>query len=142
MLRFHLKPFLERHQITAYQLARATKGQLSESTVYGMSRAPLQRIDLDSVRVVMNALEEMIGAHVQLEDLMTELPEPTQIIHPRLAELLKHAKPATAEQLQRVWTEWTPEELAADDQYWLERDGEKQLMSSRYLERSQAEVPE
>lgn len=142
MLRFHLKPFLERHRITAYQLARATKGKLSESTVYAMSRAPLQRIDLDSVRVVMSALEEMIGVTVQLEDLVGELSEVTQTINPRLAQLLKHAKPATAEQLQRVWTDWTPEELAADDQYWLERDGEKELMSGRYVERSQAEVPE
>ncbi len=141
MLRFHLKPFLERHHITAYQLARATKGKLSESTVYAMSRAPLQRIDLNSVRVVMTALEAMTGEQVAVQDLLEDIADKPSI-NPKYAHLLVNAKPADPRDLERIWTEWTPEELEADNAYWRDRDREKQSMRDLYTFRLQAELGE
>jgi hypothetical protein len=128
MLRFHLKPFLERHHITAYQLARATKGKLSESTVYGMSRAPLQRIDLSSVKIVMTALEEITGECVRVEDLIEDVQDVKLSINPKYAHLLKTAKPATRASVERVWGDWTPQELEADEAYWHERQLQKRAM--------------
>lgn len=139
MLRFHLKPFLERHHITAYQLARATKGKLSESTVYGMSRAPLQRIDLDSVGVVMSALEIMTGERVQVQDLIEQMPESALSINPKYAHLLKDAQPVTRAALERVWQQWTPEEIDSDDAYWAAREREKQLMLEQITARRREE---
>jgi hypothetical protein len=128
MLRLHLKPFLERHRISAYQLARATKGKLSESTVYSLSREPQRRVDLNSVGVVIEALEEMTGEDVTLLDLVSNVEESPAVtnVNPKYAHLFKDAKPATKKQLERVWSKWTPEERAEDDAYWAERAEEKE----------------
>ena len=118
MLRFHLKPFLERHRISAYQLVQATKGKLSESTVYGMSRKPLQRIDLDSVRVILGALSDLTTQPVQMQDLLEDRQEIEAQINPKYAELLKNAKPATKAALQNTISPATPDELENDQMFW------------------------
>jgi hypothetical protein len=134
MLRFHLKPFLERHRISAYQLARATKGKLSESTVYSLSREPQRRVDLNSVGVVIEALEEMTGEDVTLLDLVSNVEESPMMtnVNPKYAHLFKDAKAATKEQLERVWWKWTPEELEEDDRFWQEyREEQRKLQEER-----------
>jgi primosomal protein N' len=132
MLRFHLKPFLERHRISAYQLARATKGKLSESTVYSLSREPQRRVDLNSVGVIVETLKELTGETVQIQDLIENVPEEKPLINPKYAYLLKDAKPATREQLEKVWWHWTPEELEEDDRFWNEyREEQRKLQEER-----------
>jgi hypothetical protein len=139
MWRFQLKPFLERHRISAYQLARATTGKLSESTVYTLSRAPQKRIDLDSVRTVVTALQEITGQRVTLEDLITELPENDPGTNSKYAHLFKHAKPVTRELQERVWHTWTPEERAADEAYWEARARESETLRDAIRERRRDE---
>lgn len=114
-MRLHLKPFLERHQISAYQLARATRGRLSEATVYGMARKPLQRIDLDSVGTVIDALESLTGQPVTLLDLVERTEGG---INPKYAHLLKQARPLPAGHAERTAVPWSAEELAEDERYW------------------------
>jgi hypothetical protein len=134
MLRFSLKPFLESHQISAYQLVQATKGKLSESTVYGMSRKPLQRVDLGSAGLIVQALRELTDKPVQFQDLLEEFDASQEAsqksgINPKYAYLLEHAKPFTEDDLNKVWSEWTPEELEADKQFWLDRERERELLT-------------
>lgn len=115
MLRLHIKPFLERHRISAYQLARATRGRLSEATVYGMARRPLQRIDLNSVGTVIDALESLTGQPVTLLDLV----ERTEAgINPRYAHLLRDARPLPPGHAEQTAVPWSADELAEDERYW------------------------
>lgn len=129
MLRLHLKPFLERHNISAYQLARATRGRLSEATVYGMARRPLQRIDLDSVDTVIDALQNLIGQPVTLLDLV----ERTEAgINPKYAHLLRNAQPLPPGHAERTASAWSDEELAEDERYWKDsREEQRGLQEER-----------
>jgi hypothetical protein len=134
MLKFSLKPFLERHQITAYQLVQATKGKLSESTVYGMSRKALQRVDLGSAGVIIEALRELTDEPVQFQDLLEDSDVSNEAIqksgiNPKYAYLLENAKPVTKDDLDKVWSEWTSKELEADKQFWSDREREKVLLA-------------
>jgi hypothetical protein len=134
MLRFSLKPFLESHQISAYQLVQATKGKLSESTVYGMSRKPLQRVDLGSAGLIIQALRELTDEPVQFQDLLEEFDVSQEAlqnsgINPKYAHLIENAKPFTKDDLDRVWSEWTPEELDADKKFWSGRERERELLA-------------
>jgi hypothetical protein len=138
MLRLHLKPFLERHRISAYQLARATKGKLSESTVYSLSREPQRRVDLNSVGVVIEALGEITGEDVTIQDLIETVQEQKPIINPKYAYLLKHAKPATLEHFERTTYKASKEELEADEQFWNEyRESQRELQDQRDREREE-----
>ena len=138
MLRFHLKPFLERHHISAYQLARATRGKLSEATVYSLSRAPQRRIDLESVKTVIEALEKLSGEKLTLLEFLDELPEQVPALNPKLAQILKHAKPAGAGHLRRNASPGTPEELEADERFWQDhRAGQAELEQQAIERRTQ-----
>ncbi len=125
MFRLHLKPFLERHHISAYQLVRATRGQLSEATVYGMARKPLQRIDLDSVGAVIDALETLVGEAVSLSDLIERTEAP---INPKYAHLLRNAQPLPPGHAQQTAPAWSAEELAGDEQFWQDYRGEQRTL--------------
>ncbi len=138
MLRFHLKPFLTRHRISAYQLARATKGKLSESTVYSLSREPQERINLKSVEIVMNALKEMTGEHVQIQDLIEDTQEEKLVINPKFAHLLKDAKPVGQDHFERTTYRAAPEELAQDERFWNEyRTAQRESQEQHDLDREQ-----
>jgi hypothetical protein len=133
MLKFSLKPFLEHHHITAYQLVRATKGKLSESTVYGMSRKALQRVDLGSAGLIVQALRELTGEPVQFQDLLEEQDvSKAQVqssgINPKYAHLLKKAKPITRDHLERTTYQASAQELEKDERFWQEyRETQRQL---------------
>jgi hypothetical protein len=49
-------------------------------------------------------------------------------VNPRLVEILKHAKPVTAQDLQNMRNalQFTDEERAADEAFWQEREQERQ----------------
>ncbi|MEF2277622.1 helix-turn-helix transcriptional regulator [Deinococcus sp. YIM 134068] len=129
MMRLHLKPFLERHHISAYQLARATRGRLSEATVYGMARKPLQRIDLDSVATVLDALQSLTGQPVTLLDLVERSGE---AMNPKYAHLLRNARPLPAGHAERTAPAWSAEELAEDEQHWRDyREEQRTLQEER-----------
>lgn len=129
MLRLHLKPFLERHHLSAYQLVRATRGQLSEATVYGMARKPLQRIDLGSVETIIQALEALTGETVSLLDLIEQGEAP---IKAKYAHLLRNAPVLPPGHAERTAPAWNPEELAEDEQFWQSyRDEQRALQNEQ-----------
>jgi hypothetical protein len=138
MLRFNLKPFLERHHISAYQLARATRGKLSEATVYSLSRAPQRRIDLESVKTVIGALEQLTGEKLTLLEFLDELPEQEPVVNPKLAQILKSAKPAGAGHLSRTAIRASPGELEEDEHFWEDHRTQQAEIQHRMEERRDA----
>ena len=91
-LRFNLGKYLDRHQISAYRVVQVSK--LSPNTVYSLARQPAQRIDLDTVSAVLAGLETITGQAVPITDLIEEMNATLPNSNPKLAALLKTAKPA------------------------------------------------
>lgn len=83
--------------------------------MYGMARKPLQRIDLDSVSTVIDALESLTGRSVSLLDLVERTGGG---VNPKYAHLLKNARPLPPGHAERTAPAWSPEELAEDERFW------------------------
>ncbi len=70
-IRFSLDRFLERHELTRYQLAKELEGVIGHTTVYYLARGEeVQRVDLKSLEAVVKGLERLIGERVALESLI------------------------------------------------------------------------
>lgn len=72
MLRLNLGEYLKRHGLTPYRLVK--ESGLAQATVYNMARTPAQRVDLDTVGTMLDALRRMTGERVTVDDLLEELP--------------------------------------------------------------------
>ena len=82
-VRVTLKEYLKHRNLSAYRLAQATTGRVAERTVYALARPGVKRIDLETLGVVIEALEELTGEPVTPNDLL----EVTQTPTPRLESL-------------------------------------------------------
>ena len=73
-----LKAYLASNNLSAYRLAQATKGRVSERTIYSLARGGVSRIDLGTLGRVLTALETLTGHPVGPVDLLgvTEVDEP------------------------------------------------------------------
>ena len=67
-MKWVLKDYLNRHEVTPYQLAKATG--LSVNTVYPLARGEAQRISLDTLQTVLDALDKLTGKRVELGDVL------------------------------------------------------------------------
>jgi DNA-binding Xre family transcriptional regulator len=127
-LRFNLNRYLTEHQLGAYNLVQATKNRIATATVYQLARKPAQRIDLDTIDTIMQALETLTGETVKLEDL---LERTEQSINPNYTNLINQ-KPALSWQAwQQLAGEFSKKELEEDEVYWKEIKREKQLELQR-----------
>lgn len=70
MITWKLKSFLEQNNISAYALAKEVAPQLSANTVYSLVRETPQRVDLDSLDTVINALRQITKQNVQIGHLL------------------------------------------------------------------------
>jgi DNA-binding Xre family transcriptional regulator len=119
MLHFNLKPYLERHKITTYRLAKDSG--ITASTLYGLARKRTQQIDLATVSRIIDSLQRLTGRKVSITDLLENTNE-TASINPKLTALLKNAKPFEVTSTPT----WTSEELDEDERYWQTKRLEKQ----------------
>lgn len=79
MLRVSLDRFLERHNLTAYRLVKATQGRVARGSVYALARGKdVKRVDLDTLNEVMNALERLTGQSVTPNDLLEVVEAPQE----------------------------------------------------------------
>lgn len=67
-MKWTLKEYLTRHDLTAYQLAKATG--LSVNTIYPLARGEAKGIQLETLQTVLGALDELTGARVELTDVL------------------------------------------------------------------------
>jgi hypothetical protein len=119
MLYFNLKPYLDRHNITTYRLAKDS--DITASTLYGLARKRTQNIDLATVSRIIDSLQRLTGNHVSITDLLENINNPTSI-NPQLAALLKNAKPFEVTNTPS----WTSDEHEEDERYWQAKRLEKQ----------------
>jgi uncharacterized membrane protein len=91
-LRLNLGKYLEHHHISAYRVVQVCK--LAPNTIYTLARQPAQRIDLDTISALLAGLQTITGQPVQIADLIEEVDAAPTIENPKLAALLKSAKPA------------------------------------------------
>ncbi len=77
-MQMNLGAYLQRRGISAYRLVKATQGQLAPATVYSLASKPSQRIDLATVGTVLEALSELTGETVGLQDVIEALDEAGQ----------------------------------------------------------------
>lgn len=61
-VQFTLWHHLATHDLSAYQLAQAAPGGVSERTVYALARGETSRIDLSTLEAVTSTLEELTSA--------------------------------------------------------------------------------
>lgn len=57
MIKIRLNQYLQQHDLSAYRLVKETKGKVARNSVYSLARGGMQRVDLDTLNVVMEALE-------------------------------------------------------------------------------------
>jgi DNA-binding Xre family transcriptional regulator len=68
--KWKLKEFLEHHDITVYRLAKETGDQLTRNTLYNLTTKEPKRIELNTIDVLIPALEQLTGKRVELSDLL------------------------------------------------------------------------
>lgn len=77
-MQLNLGAFLTRQGISPARLVRATEGRLAPATVYGLASRPVQRIDLQTVGTVLDALSELTGTTIHFQDVLEPLTEAGQ----------------------------------------------------------------
>lgn len=75
-VQFTLKQYLKAHGLSAYKLARAARGRVSERTVYALARGEASRVDLSTLGAVISTLEELTGEPVGPADLLQAVMVP------------------------------------------------------------------
>lgn len=86
---FNLGKYLREHGLTAYALVKEVEGQVPASTVYGLARKPVQRIDLPTVYTLLDALGRLRGEKVSVIEVIDETEQkPAPAALPTLEQLL------------------------------------------------------
>lgn len=77
MIRASLDRFLSRHNLSANRLASATEGRVARGSVFAMARGEtVKRVDLQTLSHVRDALEQLTGETVTVDDLLEVVPDP------------------------------------------------------------------
>lgn len=73
-----LKDYLKAHNLTAYQLVRASS--LAPNTVYSLARGGQNQVRLDTIAGVLGGLRQLTGDEVTLTDILVHeiQPEPEE----------------------------------------------------------------
>lgn len=91
-LRLNLGRYLQEHNISAYRLVQEVKGRVAPNTVYSLARRPAQRIDLDTVAKILQALERVQGQKVEITEMLEDVQESAPA-SPTLDSLLAQLPP-------------------------------------------------
>ncbi len=88
MIKLRLKQYLAKHQLSAYRLVKETKGKVARGGIYALARGDMQRLDLDTLDSVMEALESLTGEDLSFNDLLERVePEEKEILETGLVDL-------------------------------------------------------
>lgn len=75
-VRVTLNKYLVRHNLTAYKLSQQAKGKAAQGAIYALARGDTKRVDLNTLAVVIDALEHITGETVSFDDILERVPEP------------------------------------------------------------------
>ena len=124
-VRWKLKPFLERHRISANALVKQTR--LSRNTVYPIVRGETRQVSFETLSTISSGLEALTGERVDIQDLLEIEHKPVNSL---LEALLKNARPLSREELMGPRA-FTAEELVEDELYWQEEERIRQEILKR-----------
>ncbi|MDQ3397157.1 MAG: helix-turn-helix transcriptional regulator [Deinococcota bacterium] len=75
-MRWKVKEVLEANDLNTFALVNKTHGKLSHNTVYALARGEPKRIALETLQEVIEALSDLTGRPVNVQDLLEYAPEP------------------------------------------------------------------
>ena len=78
MIKICLSDYLSDQGISAYRLAKETQGKAARNSIYALARGDMQRVDLETLNTVMQALENMTGQAPSFDDLFERI-EPQNV---------------------------------------------------------------
>ncbi|PNY80727.1 hypothetical protein CVO96_04520 [Deinococcus koreensis] len=78
MMEFNFGGYLRRQNLTTLELIRQVRGRGAPSTIYGLARRPIHKLDLEIIGRLLQGLSRLEGRKVILTDLLE--PRPTD--HP------------------------------------------------------------
>lgn len=68
-VKWTVRPFLKRHDLTAYRLMKETG--LAQGTIYRLVNGETTTLNAETLDRVMTALRRLTGEEVQISDLLT-----------------------------------------------------------------------
>jgi DNA-binding Xre family transcriptional regulator len=89
MIEIKLKALLEQHQLSAYRLAQASSGRMSQRTVYELARGELTDMKLSTLGVLLDLLRQLTNQSIEISDLISYHSEATAVAE-RQAKLSQH----------------------------------------------------
>lgn len=89
-LQLNLGKYLKQHDISAYRLVQAARGQVAPTTVYDLARGPVERVNLRTVSQLLEALSRVRGQKVAYTEIFEEVTEAAEepTAPPTLEQLL------------------------------------------------------
>ncbi len=107
---WRLKDYLVAHDLTAYQLVKASS--LAPNTVYSLARGKQTQVRLDTIAGVLGGLRQLTGSEVALTDILVHETKPEPEAGEQ-EELLASGTSGLAKALDDLERDIPPEELAA-----------------------------
>jgi hypothetical protein len=68
-VRWKLKEFLDKRNVTVYRAAKQTEGKLSRNAWYNLASDPAH-VSFETLNIIIPALEELTGSPVGITDLI------------------------------------------------------------------------
>lgn len=69
-MKWQLRDLLERHNLSAYQLAKQLQGKMNAGSVYTLARGETERVSLATLGYLLGALEKLTGTRYTAADLL------------------------------------------------------------------------
>lgn len=70
MIRWKLKEFLHDHNLTVYKLTKAAEGRLSSNHIYILARGTTKTVELETLNVLIETLQDLTNKPVNVADLL------------------------------------------------------------------------
>lgn len=115
-IRWRLNDILQAHNLTAYKLEQAVRGNVSRNTVYRWAKETPQLLDLAALPHIMQALTRLTGQPVTPNDLLEVIEEPLEEMDEETKAWLDMAGDDTMKAIRDLEKDVAAEELSA----WLE----------------------
>jgi len=74
----NLRALLERQHISANRLSKVIESRLAPATVHGLVSRPAQRIGLETVSTLLDALSRLLGTPMHTQDVLEILDDEDQ----------------------------------------------------------------
>ncbi|MCP2014793.1 DNA-binding Xre family transcriptional regulator [Deinococcus sp. HSC-46F16] len=120
-MRWTLDATLKRYAKNPHALVQASG--LAKTTVYSIVNGETTSVELKTLEKLLLGLEQLTGDPMTIEDILKR--EAPGELDPALHAQLLNAEPFDWEETRKLIPEWTPEEKAENDEFWLEQERDR-----------------